>query len=145
MNVTLAAALCVFAFAPPAVDAQSSARHCDRASSRITFGTDGGNIRPVHTTIAADGTVTRSRDTLSTPESLPSIDSTAARALARLAWSGAVTAHRMTSTRPLANRDMAYDFIEVATPCERRRAEYQSDAPARFRELHALLEAVVKD
>ena len=102
-------------------------------------------MRPARTTIEANGAVTRSRDTLSAPERLPRVDTSVVRAVARTAWAGAVTPHSLNPHTTLANRDAAHPFIEIASACGSRRADYrQGEAPARFRTLFARLTSVAK-
>jgi hypothetical protein len=110
----------------------------------ITFGHEGGSLRPRTVTIAADGRVRAGSDTAS--DSLTTIPPAAVAALARLARSGGFWTLRPPSVRrPPRNPDAARTFIAVALTCGARRAEYVmgEPIPALFVELEALLTTVI--
>ena len=124
--------------------AQYPTATCDRvATTRITFGMEGGNMRPVRTTIGADGWVSRQHDTLSAPDTGARVEASIARRIARAAWAGAITSHTLSARTRLATRDAAHPFIALASACGTRRAEYrEGTAPRRFRTLFARLDSL---
>jgi len=111
----------------------------------ITFGREGGNIRPRSYAIFADGRVTAgvgdaARDSVGT------IPAAAVAALARLARSGGFWELRSPAVRrPPGNPDAAREFIGVTLTCGAHRVEFVAGAePAAFVELFALLSAVAR-
>ena len=110
----------------------------------ITFGHEGGNLRPRTFTVTADGTI-RSGGATAASDSMAAIAPAAVRALARLARGGGFwTVPSPRIVRPPANPDAAREFIEVKLTCGSHRAEYVADgAPAAFADLFALLSVLV--
>ncbi len=109
----------------------------------ITFGHEGGLLRPRTVTIDADGRARAGSDTAT--DSLTTIAPAAVAALARLARTGGFWALRPPPVRrPPRNPDAARTFIAVALTCGTRRAEYVmgEPMPTAFAELDALLAAV---
>lgn len=111
----------------------------------ITFGREGGNIRPRSFSIYADGLITAASGDASR-DSIAEISTAAVAALARLARIGGFwKLLPPVIRRPTRNPDAAREFVEVALSCGRKRAEYASGAaPAAFSEYLALLAAVAR-
>jgi hypothetical protein len=111
----------------------------------ITFGREGGNIRPRSWTIAADGRI--GGDTLvPTRDSIAPIPADAVAALARFARTGGFWELRSRRVRrPPANPDAAREFIAVSLTCGAHRVEFvPDDAPRTFTEFFALLSSVTR-
>jgi hypothetical protein len=135
-----AAALPLLAASAAYAQAPAS-RRCDRiATTTITFGRTGGNLRGSTTRIATDGTVTRDGEPATPPRPL---SRDVVSGLARLAWSGGFATLRAAPTRPTRNPDESRDYIEVKSACGTKHVEtVREQAPAAFRELLAMLEAL---
>ena len=109
----------------------------------ITFGHEGGSLRPRTVTIGADGRVRAGAD--SATDSLTTIPPAAVAALARLARTGGFwTLHPPPVRRPPRNPDAARTFIAVRLTCGTHRAEYVmgEPMPPTFAEFDALLATV---
>jgi hypothetical protein len=106
----------------------------------ITFGHEGGTLRPHVVAIGADGVIRAGSDSAS--DSVATVPAAAVAALARLARTGGFwTLRGSVIRRPTPNPDAARTFIAVALSCGSRRVEYVTGepVPAAFTELQALL------
>jgi hypothetical protein len=119
----------------------AKAPRCDRiATTSIVFGRTGGNMRGSATRIATDGTVTRDAKPSTAARSL---STDVVSGLARLGWSGGFATLRSAPTHPTRNPDEARDYIDLKSACGTKHVEtVRESAPAAFRELLALLEAL---
>ena len=111
----------------------------------ITFGREGGNIRPRSFAIWSDGRITPA-DSAAVRDTISAIAPAAVAALARLARTGGFWALAPRAIRrPTRNPDAARDFIDVQLTCGRHRVEYIGGrGPPAFAELLALLGALVR-
>ncbi len=94
----------------------------------ITFGHEGGSLRPRTITIAADGRIRAGG--ASATDSVAAIPPAAVTALATLAHEGGFwTLSSPPVRRPPRNPDAARTFIEVTLSCGAHRVEYVTGEP----------------
>lgn len=121
------------------------------SGATITFGREGGSIRPRSFAIAADGRIRAGNaapaaPAAPAPDSVATIPPGAVEALVRLARTGGFWDLRSrTIRRPPANPDAAREFISVSLTCGTHRAEFVSGgAPPVFAEFFALLATLAR-
>jgi len=133
-------------FATSGLAAQAPAECAPVTAARgaaITFGHEGGSLRPRTVAIFADGAVRSGGDAAT--DSVASLAPAAVSALVRFARNeGFWTVRAPAARRPPANPDAARSFIEVRATCGVRRAEFVMGEPwpRAFEEFNALLSAV---
>ena len=119
---------------------------CDRiATTSISFGRTGGNIRPSGVRILANGAVRDLGDTGDPPRAMSRVRVADLRRVARRAWTGPFVRLPTAPTRPTPNPDAARDFIELRSACGRKHVEYQAGSGApEFRRLLAELDSLTR-
>lgn len=119
---------------------------CDRiATTSISFGRTGGNIRPSGVRILPSGVVRDIGDTSDPPRAVHKVPVAEVRRLARRAWTGPFVRLPTAPTRPTPNPDAARDFIELHSACGSKHVEYQDGTGApEFRRLLAALDSLTR-
>ena len=127
--------------------AQRSTRvRCDRiATTSISFGRTGGNIRPSGVRILANGVVRDIGDTSEPPRAVAKVPVAELRRIARRAWTGPFVRLPTAPTRPTPNPDAARDFIELRSKCGTKHVEYQGGTGApEFQRLLVTLDSLTR-
>lgn len=119
---------------------------CDRiATTSISFGRTGGNIRPSGVRILANGVVRDIGDTSEPPRAVAKVPVAELRRIARRAWTGPFVRLPTAPTRPTPNPDAARDFIELRSKCGTKHVEYQGGTGApEFQRLLATLDSLTR-
>ena len=119
---------------------------CDRiATTSISFGRTGGNIRPSGVRILANGVVRDIGDTSEPPRAVTKVPVGELRRIARRAWKGPFVRLPTAPTRPTPNPDAARDFIELRSKCGTKHVEYQGGTGApEFQRLLATLDSLTR-
>ena len=145
LRMALLAAASLAAAAPGHAQRPRRAR-CDRvASTSISFGRTGGNLRPSGVRILSNGIVRDIGDTSEPPQAVHKVPVAQLRRIARRAWTGPFVRLPTAPTRPTPNPDAARDFIELHSACGSKHVEYQGDTGApEFRRLLAALDSLTR-
>jgi hypothetical protein len=119
---------------------------CDRiATTSISFGRTGGNIKPGGVRILPTGMVRDLGDTGDPPRAMSRVPVAELRRLARRAWTGPFVRLPTAPTRPTPNPDAARDFIELRSACGRKHVEVQGGSGTpEFRRLLAELDSLTR-
>jgi len=129
------------------VRAQRATRaRCDRiATTSISFGRTGGNLRPSGVRILSNGVVRDIGDTSDPPRAVTKVPVPELRRIARRAWTGPFVRLPTAPTRPTPNPDAARDFIELRSRCGSKHVEYQGGTGApEFQRLLARLDSLTR-
>jgi hypothetical protein len=141
----LAVAVSLLGVAPLGAQRTTRAR-CDRvATTSISFGRTGGNIRPSGVRILPNGVVRDIGDTSEPPRAVHKVPVAELRRVARRAWMGPFVRLPTAPTRPTPNPDAARDFIELRSKCGTKHVEYQGGTGApEFQRLLATLDSLTR-
>ncbi|HET7187849.1 MAG TPA: hypothetical protein VFI52_06830 [Gemmatimonadaceae bacterium] len=125
---------------------RTSRARCDRiATTSISLGRTGGNIRPSGMRIMANGVVRDIGDTSEPPRAVTRVPVAELRRIARRAWTGPFVRLPTAPTRPTPNPDAARDFIELRSKCGSKHVEYQGGTGApEFQRLLARLDSLTR-
>lgn len=132
--------------AAPSIAQRTPRARCDRiATTSISFGRTGGNLRPSGVRILANGVVRDIGDTSEPPRAVNKVSVAELRRIARRAWTGPFVRLPTAPTRPTPNPDAARDFIELRSKCGTKHVEYQGGTGApEFQRLLATLDSLTR-